>query len=94
VSQARNKLEAGSKFYWFLDWISPKRQLTLNGLHDVISQKTELFSVIVQFIKKYQNTGTTAVPLNFITQNNLRNFFVANSLSHINVSAGFLNATS
>jgi hypothetical protein len=53
ISQARNQRKTGSNLCWFLlglsfdpedgDMFFPKRRLTFNGLHGVISQKTEFF---------------------------------------------------
>jgi hypothetical protein len=50
INQARNRREAEPASRWFLTWFilptwmsPPKRRLTFDGLHDVISQKMELF---------------------------------------------------
>jgi hypothetical protein len=56
ISQGRNQSESWWQApYWFLAWlfiwswrwrlhVAPKRSLTFNGLHGVISQKIELFT--------------------------------------------------
>jgi hypothetical protein len=68
IRQARNQRETGSKLCWFLAglplqtrrWtrrVAPKGHLTFNGLHTVISQRTELLVFVFSLFTEIPVVG-------------------------------------